>query len=143
MSTTNRVVPSGVLDGETMISGRKADAITPWTSWTLAVRKYDAKVINNMDLCSCSDKAGAYLADTYPILCFVPGYLSQLNAWHKEEHSLYNRQLDAVRRRMHEGTARPSFASFTLEHQKQYQLEDKDLGYIAGAMFVAGSDMIF
>ncbi|KAG1797490.1 cytochrome P450, partial [Suillus plorans] len=39
-----------------------------------------------------------------------------------------------------EGTARPSFARFILEHQKQYQLEDKQLGYIAGGMFAAGSD---
>jgi hypothetical protein len=31
-----------------------------------------------------------------------------------------------------EGTARPSFARFILEHQEQYQLEDKELGYIAG-----------
>ncbi|KAG1794227.1 uncharacterized protein HD556DRAFT_1308278 [Suillus plorans] len=71
VSTTDRVVPSGVLDSETMISGCKADVITPWTSWTLAVRKYDAKVIlccfnsrdgqNNMDLCSCSDKAIGFL----------------------------------------------------------------------------------
>ncbi|KAG1809922.1 cytochrome P450, partial [Suillus plorans] len=38
------------------------------------------------------------------------------------------------------GTARPSFARFILEHQKQYQLEDKQLGYIAGGMFAAGSD---
>ncbi|KAG1840951.1 cytochrome P450 [Suillus tomentosus] len=83
---------------------------------------------------------GAYLVDTYPILRFVPGYLSQLKAWHKEELALYYRQLDVVRRQMREGTARPSFAKFMLEHQKQYQLEDKELGYLAGAMFGAGSD---
>ncbi|KAG1788973.1 uncharacterized protein HD556DRAFT_1447446 [Suillus plorans] len=43
--------------------------------------------------------------------------------------------LDTVRRQMREGTARPSFARFILEHQKQYQLEDKQLGYIAGGMW--------
>ncbi|KAG1801962.1 cytochrome P450, partial [Suillus variegatus] len=84
-------------------------------------------------------RPGAYLVDTYPILRFVPGYLSQLKAWHKEEHALYNRQLDAVRRQMREGTTAPSFARFILEHQKQYQLEDKDLEYVAGTMFAAGS----
>jgi hypothetical protein len=41
-----------------------------------------------------------------------------------------------------EGTARPSFAKFILEHQKQYQLEDKELAYIAGGMFGAGSDTV-
>jgi cytochrome P450 len=85
-------------------------------------------------------KPGAYLVDTYPILRFVPGYLSQLKAWHQEELALFNGQLDAVRRQMREGTARPSFARFILEHQKQYQLEDKELAYIAGGMFAAGSD---
>ncbi|KAG1798552.1 cytochrome P450 [Suillus plorans] len=80
---------------------------------------------------------GAYLVDAYPILRFVPGYLSQLKAWHQEELALFNGQLDAVRRQMR---ARPSFARFILEHKKQYQLEDKDLAYIAGAMFGAGSD---
>ncbi|KAG1798587.1 cytochrome P450 [Suillus plorans] len=83
---------------------------------------------------------GAYLVDTYPILRFIPGYLSQLKAWHQEELALFNGQLDAVRRQMREGTARASFARFILEHQKQYQLEDKQLGYIAGGMFAAGSD---
>jgi hypothetical protein len=38
-----------------------------------------------------------------------------------------------------EKTARPLFAKSILEHQKQYQLEDKELGY---RMFTAGSDMI-
>ncbi|KAG1855924.1 cytochrome P450 [Suillus subluteus] len=92
-------------------------------------------------------KPGAYLVDTYPILRFVPGYLSKLKAWHQEELALFNGQLDAVRRQMssftavqREGTARPSFARFILEHQKQYQLEDKELAYIAGGMFAAGSD---
>ncbi|KAG1817859.1 cytochrome P450 [Suillus variegatus] len=82
-------------------------------------------------------RPGAYLVDTYPILRFVPGYLSQLKAWQKENLALYDRQLDAVRRQMN---TRPSFARFMLEHQKEYQLEDKDLAYIAGAMFAAGSD---
>ncbi|KAG1896365.1 cytochrome P450 [Suillus fuscotomentosus] len=85
-------------------------------------------------------RPGAYLVDTYPILRFVPGYLSQLKAWQKENLALYDRQLDTVRRQMREGNTRPSFARFMLEHQKEYQLEDKDLAYIAGAMFTAGSD---
>ncbi|KAG1870960.1 cytochrome P450 [Suillus tomentosus] len=85
-------------------------------------------------------KLGAYFVDAYPILRFVPGYRSQLNAWHKEKLTFYDGQLDAVRRQMREGTARPSFARFILEHQKQYQLEDKGLGYLAGVIFGAGSD---
>ncbi|KAG1724531.1 cytochrome P450 [Suillus lakei] len=83
---------------------------------------------------------GAYLVDTYPILRFVPGYLSQLKMRREEDRALFNGQLDVVRRQMHEGTAGPSFARFILEHQKQYQLEDKELAYVAGGMFGAGSD---
>ncbi|KAG1836813.1 cytochrome P450 [Suillus subalutaceus] len=85
-------------------------------------------------------KPGAYLVDAYPILRFIPGYLNQLKAWHQEELALFNGQLDAVRRQMGEETATPSFGRFILEHQKQYQLEDKEMGYIAGGMFAAGSD---
>ncbi|KAG2099601.1 cytochrome P450 [Suillus discolor] len=85
-------------------------------------------------------KPGAYLVNAYPILRFVPGYLSELKAWHKEELAFYDGQLDAVRRKMREGTASPSFARFILEHQTQYQLEDKGLGYLAGEIFAAGSD---
>jgi hypothetical protein len=44
-------------------------------------------------------KPGAYLVDTYPILRFVPGYLSQLKVWH-QELALFNGQLDAVQRQM-------------------------------------------
>ncbi|KAG1848160.1 cytochrome P450 [Suillus tomentosus] len=85
-------------------------------------------------------KPGAYLVDTYPILRFVPGYLSQLKAWHREEFAFYNGQLDAVRRQMREGTASPSFARFMLEHQKQYQLGDKEVAFLAGVIFGAGAD---
>ncbi|KAG2099581.1 cytochrome P450 [Suillus discolor] len=85
-------------------------------------------------------KPGAYLVDMYPILRFIPGYLSQLKTWHKEERALYERQLDGVRRQMREGTARPSFAKLVLEHQTQYQLEDQEVAYLAGVIFGAASD---
>ncbi|KAG2072928.1 cytochrome P450 [Suillus decipiens] len=85
-------------------------------------------------------RPGAYLVDTYPILRFVPGYLSQLKAWQREDLALFERQLDAVRKQISEGTAQPSFARFILGHQQQYQLEEKELGYIAGTMFAASSD---
>jgi hypothetical protein len=45
-------------------------------------------------------KPGAYLVDAYPILRFVPGYLSQLKAWNREEMVFYEEQLDVVRRQM-------------------------------------------
>ena len=43
---------------------------------------------------------GAYLVDTYPILRFVPGYLSQLKMRREKDRALFNGQLDVVRRQM-------------------------------------------
>ena len=43
---------------------------------------------------------GAYLVDTYPILQYVPGHLTQLKKWHQEELALFEGQLDTVRKQM-------------------------------------------
>ncbi|KAG1841634.1 cytochrome P450 [Suillus tomentosus] len=107
------------------------------TSYTdpevVAIHKFPARFGQAM-------KPGAYLVDAYPILRFVPGYLSQLKAWHKEELAFYTGQLDAVRRQVREGTVQPSFARFMIEHQKQYQLGDKEMAFLAGVIFGAGAD---
>ncbi|KAF8551926.1 cytochrome P450 [Imleria badia] len=83
---------------------------------------------------------GAYLVDTYPILQYVPGYLTQLKKWHQEELALFEGQLNIVRKQMAEGTARPCFAKFLIENQREYQIEDKEMAYVAGAMFGAGAE---
>ncbi|KAH7884072.1 cytochrome P450 [Phlebopus sp. FC_14] len=85
-------------------------------------------------------RPGTYLVDTYPILQYVPGYLNTLKKWHQEELDLFQEQLDAVRRQMDEGKARDCFSKFLIEHQKEYELQDKELAYVAGSMFGAGSD---
>ncbi|KAH0838698.1 cytochrome P450 [Lanmaoa asiatica] len=85
-------------------------------------------------------RPGAYLVDTYPILQYVPGYLTNLKKWHQEELALFQGQLDAVRKQMAYGSARPCFAKFLIERQQEYQFEDKEMAYVAGAMFGAGSE---
>ncbi|KAG9310289.1 cytochrome P450 [Chiua virens] len=85
-------------------------------------------------------RPGAYLVDTYPVLQYIPGYLSKLKRWHKEELALFEGQLDAVRKQMAEGKARPCFAKLLIERQLDYQIENKEIAYVAGAMFGAGSD---
>ncbi|KIJ62332.1 hypothetical protein HYDPIDRAFT_42090 [Hydnomerulius pinastri MD-312] len=85
-------------------------------------------------------RPGAYLVDTYPILRYLPGYLSQLKEWHQEELAFYKGQVNVVREQMAEGRARPSFAKYLLEKQAEYELNDAELAYLAGSMFVAGSD---
>ncbi|KAG2099558.1 cytochrome P450 [Suillus discolor] len=121
-----------------------ASVIMSFTYGKITSTSYtDSEVVNINRLAARFGQAmkpGAYLVDAYPILRFVPGYLSQLKAWHKEELAFYNGQLDAVRRQMREGTAQPSFARFMIEHQKQYQLGDKEVAFLAGVIFGAGSD---
>jgi len=87
-------------------------------------------------------KPGAYLVDAFPILRFVPGYLNQLKAWHKEELTLFDGQLGVVRKQMREGTAVPSSAKFILENQRQYDLQDKELSFLLGGIFGAGADTV-
>ncbi|KAI9566969.1 cytochrome P450, partial [Boletus coccyginus] len=83
---------------------------------------------------------GAYLVDTFPILQYVPGYLTNLRKWHQEELALFQGQLDTVQQQMAEGTARPCFAQFLIENKREFQIEDKEMAYVAGAMFGAGSE---
>lgn len=45
-------------------------------------------------------RPGAYLVDTYPILKYVPGYLTELKKWHQEELALFQGQLNVVRELM-------------------------------------------
>ena len=45
-------------------------------------------------------RPGAYLVDSYPLLRFVPGHLSTLKQYHREELALFRSQLDAVRQKM-------------------------------------------
>lgn len=45
-------------------------------------------------------RPGAYLVDTFPILKYIPGYLTQLKEWHQEELALFQGQLNLVREQM-------------------------------------------
>ncbi|KAI9461381.1 cytochrome P450 [Boletus coccyginus] len=85
-------------------------------------------------------RPGAYLVDTYPILKYVPGYLTQLKKWHEEELALFQGQLNLVREQMERGDAKPCFSKFLLENQREYGVADAEIAYVAGSMFGAGSD---
>jgi len=43
-------------------------------------------------------RPGAWLVDTYPILRYIPRYLTQLKEWHEEELQLFTEQLDVVKK---------------------------------------------
>ena len=104
-------------------------------------------------------RPGAYLVDTYPILRYIPGCLTQLRKWHREELALYEGQLNLVREQMvniscivglplgadfgqRKGDARPCFAKFLLENQESYGIPDKEMAYVVGSIFGAGSDTV-
>lgn len=38
--------------------------------------------------------------------------------------------------------AQPGFATYLLEHQKELELSDDEVAYLAGSMFGAGSDTV-
>jgi len=60
--------------------------------------------VQKVNLClsrlGAAARLGAYLVDSFPLLKYVPGYLSQLKAFHREELDLFRSQLDAVRTKM-------------------------------------------
>ncbi|KAK7443263.1 hypothetical protein VKT23_015860 [Stygiomarasmius scandens] len=101
--------------------------------------------VQKVNLClarlGAAARLGAYLVDSFPILKYFPGYLSQLKAFHREELDLFRSQLDAVRAKMGRGEdVQPCFAKYLIENQTQYDLSDNETAYLAGSMFGAGSD---
>ncbi len=43
---------------------------------------------------------GAYLVDTFPVLQWFPGYLSELRIWHRDSLELFRRCLSSVQTRI-------------------------------------------
>ncbi|KAG5652857.1 hypothetical protein H0H81_003356 [Sphagnurus paluster] len=88
-------------------------------------------------------RPGLWQVDNYPILRYVPGYLDELKAGHREELALFKKHLGAVRAQIAADPVNPpppSFASYLLERQPLLGLTDDETAYLAGALFGAGSD---
>jgi len=83
---------------------------------------------------------GAYLVESCPFLKYVPWYASDLKEAHKEDAELYMRQLDRVKNQMMSGDAEPSFSRFLLENQAEVSLTEKEMAFLTGGFFTAGSD---
>ncbi|KAF5376907.1 hypothetical protein D9615_007352 [Tricholomella constricta] len=81
---------------------------------------------------------------------YLPGYLDELKAGHREELALFKKHLSVVKAQMSSssssssseaGTPIPdSFAKYLLERQPSLGLSDDETAYLAGALFGAGSD---
>ncbi|KAJ6590592.1 cytochrome P450 [Mycena vulgaris] len=84
---------------------------------------------------------GAYMVDAYPVLRYVPGYLSELRKQHQMELMLFKAQLEGVRAQLAANQdTKPCFAKMIIERQKEYGLSDNETAYLAGSMFGAGAD---
>ncbi|KAG1805462.1 cytochrome P450 [Suillus subaureus] len=85
-------------------------------------------------------RPGANLVDRVPLLRYLPGYGKQLDEWHHEELELYRHQLRRVKSEVDQNTAGSSFAKTLLENTEGYQLSTDEMSYLAGSLFMAGSD---
>ncbi|KAK0467659.1 cytochrome P450, partial [Armillaria novae-zelandiae] len=83
---------------------------------------------------------GAYLVDTFPVLRWVPGYLSELRRWHRDSLELCRRCLGSVQTRMESGDDVPEcFATDLLDKKK---MTFDQAGYLTGSMFSAGASTV-
>lgn len=105
---------------------------------------------------------GAYLVDSLPWLKYLPWYGRELRRGFIEDHTLYHRQLDAVKLQMvctfqfgavvddgplarcsqNDPYSGPSFAKFLLAREIDFGLDETEMAFLAGAMFSAGSDTV-
>lgn len=86
--------------------------------------------------------ARADLANAFPFLKHIPGTLSTPRKWSEDEFRLFQRQFERVRQNMQSGKQPACYATFLLEHQKEYQLSDEECYYLCGSLFGAGSDTV-
>ncbi|KAG2078550.1 cytochrome P450 [Suillus decipiens] len=85
-------------------------------------------------------RPGAYLVDRVPLLRYMPGYGKQLDEWHHEELELYRHQLRRVKSEVDQNIAGSSFTKTLLENTEAHKLSTDEMSYLAGSLFVAGSD---
>ncbi|KZO97176.1 cytochrome P450 [Calocera viscosa TUFC12733] len=76
---------------------------------------------------------GGYKCEAWPILRYVPGYLSKPRA-------AFQRQLQDYLDKMTEGHAPPSFVKYMTERQQEYGLTQEELAWLSGGLYHAGSD---
>ncbi|KAJ7196347.1 cytochrome P450 [Mycena pura] len=87
---------------------------------------------------------GAHLVDTFPILDWLPDFLSPWRAEAKEKHQheleLYSRLALEVKARMEQDIGLECFAARLWDQQVKLNLTDKEIFYVAGTAFSTGTD---
>ncbi|KAK0209954.1 cytochrome P450 [Armillaria fumosa] len=82
-------------------------------------------------------RPGAYLVDTFPVLRWVPGYLSELRRWHRDSIGLWRRCLGSVQTRIVSGEDVPACFATDLLDKKKMTFDQS--AYLTGSMFAAGT----
>ncbi|KAG0697943.1 cytochrome P450 [Suillus ampliporus] len=83
---------------------------------------------------------GAYLVDSIPWLKYLPWYGRELRDGCRESRELFIEQLCRVKQELGDGNAGPSFGRYLLENDIFNGLSELEMAYLAGTIFVAGSD---
>jgi cytochrome P450 len=89
-------------------------------------------------------RPGGYLAESFPILKYVPSWLAP---WKGEVlrmgdngFRLFWDQCRVVRAKMLKGTAMPCFSAHIWDVRDEYNLTDREVAFNTGSLFGAGSD---
>ncbi|KAK0469016.1 cytochrome P450 [Desarmillaria tabescens] len=87
-------------------------------------------------------RPGAYWVDSAPILQYVPGYLSQLRQWHKEELTFSRSSVDVVKEKISRGEhiIKPNFVQNLLEKNSENGMSEDEIAFLSGGLFLAGAD---
>ncbi|KAH7918059.1 cytochrome P450 [Leucogyrophana mollusca] len=85
-------------------------------------------------------RPGAYLVDSFPFLKYLPWYGRDLKRGHELDTQLFTGQLNKVKQQLGDDEAGPSFGKYLLEHEQDYGLSEKEMAFLAGSFFAAGSD---
>ncbi|KAJ6498359.1 cytochrome P450 [Mycena vitilis] len=88
---------------------------------------------------------GAHLVDTFPLLDYLPDFLSPWRAdakrKHLEELELFERLAVQVKERRANGDDSESFMSQVWDAQGKYELDDETVAYLGGSAFEAGTSV--
>ena len=81
---------------------------------------------------------GAYLADTFPALMYLPDWLApfkrELKGLHREELNVFRGLMGDVRAEMEGGKAPESWERHFLERREEYGLTDDQGAYVIGTL---------
>ncbi|KAF5342840.1 hypothetical protein D9758_013372 [Tetrapyrgos nigripes] len=101
-----------------------------------------AQVNNCADRLTRASQPGAFLVEFLPIMKYLPEALApwkkEGNEWYRKDTAMFQGFLDDVQSKVNAGQAKATFAAGLLERRSS-QLSTLEASWLAGAMFLAGS----